>query len=201
MKGRPIDEEIAENAAHVPTLRPLSQPKFRWEAHGLTPAERGTATHLLLQHLDFSGAAASVQAAGLVERRLLTPEQADAIDFRAVDRFLSSKLAAEIRAGANVRREYRFTLLIDASEYDARAKAGDRVLLQGVVDCFFETADGITVVDFKTDRIRDAETLSERAAAYCPQLRAYSGALRRVLEKPVTRRVLYFLDNGATVDV
>ena len=201
LKGRPIDEEIAENAAHVPALRPLSQPKFRWESHGLTSAERGTATHLLLQHLDFAGAAASVQAAGLVERRLLTPEQADAIDFRAVDRFLKSGLAAEIRAGRNVRREYRFTLLMDASEYDARARAGDAVLLQGVVDCCFETDDGITVVDFKTDRIRNAETLSERAERYRPQLRAYSAALQRVLEKPVTRRALYFLDNGATVDV
>ena len=201
LKGRPIDEEIAENAAHMPSLRPLSQPKFRWERHGLTSAERGTATHLLLQHLDFSGASASAQASGLVERRLLTPEQADAIDFRAVDRFLASGLAAEIRAGRNVRREYRFTLLMDASEYDARATAGDRVLLQGVVDCCFETDAGITVVDFKTDRIRDAETLSERAERYRPQLRAYSAALERVLEKRVTRRALYFLDNGATVDV
>ena len=201
LKGRPVDEEIAENAAHIPALRPLSQPKFRWEAHGLTPAERGTASHLLLQHLDFSGGAASAQAAALVEKRLLTPEQAGAIDCRAIDRFLSSPLAAEIRAGRNVRREYRFTLLTDASEYDARARAGDTVLLQGVVDCCFETDDGLTVVDFKTDRVRDAETLRERADAYRPQLRAYSDALRRVLEKPVTRRVLYFLSNGATVDV
>ena len=201
LKGRPIDEEIAENAAHSPWFRPLSQPKFRWERYGLTPAERGTASHLLLQHLDFDGAGASEQAEKLVGRRLLTPEQYDAIDFPAIDRFLRSPLADEIRRGANVRREYRFTLLMDASAYDSRAASGDTVLLQGVVDCCFETPDGITVVDFKTDRIRNAEALAERAEAYKPQLLAYSEALRRVLGRPVTRRTLYFLDNGATVDV
>ena len=201
LKGRPVDEEIAENAAHIPALRPLSQPKFRWEAHGLTPAERGTASHLLLQHLDFSGPEAAAQASKLVEKRLLTPEQADAVNYRAIDRFLMSPLADEIRHGRNVRREYRFTLLMDASEYDSRAHAGDSLLLQGVVDCCFETDDGITVVDFKTDRIRDAEALAERAEAYRPQLQAYSEALRRVLERPVTRRVLYFLNAGTAVEV
>ncbi|MBR0282048.1 MAG: PD-(D/E)XK nuclease family protein, partial [Oscillibacter sp.] len=213
LKGRPVDEEIAENAghipalrpdetaAHIPALRPLSQPKFRWEAHGLTPAERGTASHLLLQHLDFSGPDAAAQASKLVEKRLLTPEQADAIPYRAIDRFLSSPLADDIRHGRNIRREYRFTLLMDASEYDSRAHAGDSLLLQGVVDCCFETDAGITVVDFKTDRIRDAQALAQRAEAYRPQLQAYSDALRRVLELPVTRRVLYFLDAGAAVEV
>ena len=201
LKGRPVDEEISENAAHKPALRPLSQPKFRWEAHGLTSAERGTATHLLLQHLDFSGASASEQAAELVKQRLLTPEQADAVNFRAIDRFLSSPLADEIRNAHNIRREYRFTLLMDASAYDARARAGDTVLLQGVVDCCFETDAGITVVDFKTDSVRDAERLAARVEAYRPQLHAYSDALQRVLEVPVIRRTLYFLDTGATVEV
>lgn len=201
LKGRPVDEEISENAAHKPALRPLSQPKFRWEAHGLTSAERGTATHLLLQHLDFSGASASEQAAELVKQRLLTPEQADAVNFRAIDRFLSSPLADEIRNAHNVRREYRFTLLMDASAYEPRARAGDTVLLQGVVDCCFETDAGITVVDFKTDSVRDAERLAARVEAYRPQLHAYSDALQRVLEVPVIRRTLYFLDTGATVEV
>ena len=52
LKGRALDEEIAENAVHTPYLRPLTRPKFRRESHGLTPAEQGTATHLVLQYLD-----------------------------------------------------------------------------------------------------------------------------------------------------
>lgn len=75
------------------------------------------------------------------------------------------------------------------------------MLLQGVVDCCFETEAGITVVDFKTDHVRTTEEVAERAAHYRSQLEAYSLALERVLEKKVTRRTLYFLNAGETVDM
>ena len=201
LKGRALDEEIAEKAAHMPYIRPLSQPKFRQQRHGLTPAERGTATHLVLQYLDFSDR----DVAGQVERlRLadkLTAEQAAAVDIQALERFLASTLAEEIRRGENVRREYRFTLLMDARNYDPAASGEDAILLQGVVDCCFETEQGMTVVDFKTDRVHTPDAVAERAEHYRPQLEAYSLALEQVLEKKVTRRTLYFLNAGETVDI
>ena len=201
LKGRALDEEIAEQAAHTPYIRPLSQPKFRQERHGLTPAERGTATHLVLQYLDF----ADRDVAGQVERlRLdekLTAQQAAAVDVRALERFLASPLAEQIRRGENVRREYRFTLLMDARAYDPAASGEDSILLQGVVDCCFETEAGITVVDFKTDHVRTPEEVTERAERYRPQLEAYSLALEQVLEKKVIRRTLYFLNAGEAVDI
>lgn len=201
LKGRALDEEIAEHAAHTPYVRPLSQPKFRRERHGLTPAERGTATHLVLQYLNFGDQDVPRQVEALRDRSLLTPEQAGAVDVRALERFLTSPLAEEIRQGGNVLREYRFTLLMGARDYDPAASKEDTILLQGVVDCCFETAEGLTVVDFKTDRVRTAEEVAQRAAHYRPQLEAYSLALERVLEKPVIRRTLYFLSAGATVEV
>ena len=98
-------------------------------------------------------------------------------------------------------REYPFTLLVDARTYDPAASAEDTILLQGVVDCCFETAEGLTVVDFKTDHVRTAEEMALRAEHYRPQLEAYSLALSRVLEKAVTRRVLCFLSAGKTVEL
>ncbi len=201
LKGRALDQEIAENAAHTPYLRPLSQPRFRQEGAGLTPAEQGTATHLALQYLDFSDRDAAGQMERLRARQLLSPEQAAAVDTAALERFLQSNLADEIRAGYNVLREYRFTLLIDASFYDPAASAGDEMLLQGVVDCCFETEQGIIVVDFKTDRVFREEDLVRRAEEYRPQLEAYSRALAQVLGKPVVRRVLYFLAPGREVEL
>ena len=201
LKGRVLDEEIAEHAAHTPYLRPLSQPRFRQERHGLTPAERGTATHLVLQYLNFSDRDAAGQVEALRAGDLLTAEQAAAVDIRGLERFLNSPLAEDIRQGQNVRREYPFTLLMDAREYDSQAAGGEQILLQGVVDCCFETAGGLTVVDFKTDHVRTAEEAAQRAEEYRPQLETYSRALEQVLEKPVVRRVLYFLNAGETVEI
>jgi len=199
LKGREKDHEAAENAPRLPALRPLDQPRFRQERQGLTPTERGTAAHLALQYLNFADPDAAGQVAALREKRLLTPQQADSVDVGQLEALLASPLAEDIRSGKNVLREYPFTVLISASELDADA-GDDQVLLQGVVDCCFETAEGLTVVDFKTDRVF-GEDVRRRAEHYRPQLEAYSAALERVLEKKVVRRVLYFLSPGETVNL
>lgn len=201
LKGREVDQEIAENAAHTPYLRPLRQPLFRQERQGLMAAERGTATHLVLQYLDFANRDAAGQVEELRRRGLLTDQQAAAVETAPLERFLDSSLAQELRRGENLLREYRFTLLMDARDYDPAADGDDRILLQGVVDCCFETAAGLTVVDFKTDRVRTREEIAQRARHYRPQLEAYSRALERVLGKQVVRRVLYFLTPGEAVEV
>ena len=201
LKGRPADQEIAEYAAHTPYLRPLSQPNFRRERQGLTPAERGTATHLVLQYLDFSNVDVAGQIEALRQRSLLTDQQAAAVETAPLERFLRSPLAEEIRKSRSVLREYRFTLLMDARDYDPDAAAGETILLQGVVDCCFETEEGITVVDFKTDRVLTDAEVRRRAEQYRPQLEAYSRALERVLEKKVVRRALYFLAAGETMEI
>ena len=70
-----------------------------------------------------------------------------------------------------------------------------------MADLCFETEGGLTVVDFKTDHVFTPQEVADRAERYRPQLEAYSLALTRVLEAPVTRRVLYFLSPGKAVDV
>ena len=70
-----------------------------------------------------------------------------------------------------------------------------------MADCCFESEQGLTVIDFKTDYIRTPEDIRLRAEYYRPQLEAYSLALSRVLERSVTRRVLFFLTSGDSVEV
>ena len=82
----------------------------------------------------------------------------------------------------------------------AQAEEGERVLLQGVVDCWFETLEGITVVDFKTDRIRKEE-LQARAEFYRSQLMAYSRALEEVTGRNVVRKVLWFFALNQAVEL
>ena len=71
------------------------------------------------------------------------------------------------------------------------AEEGEEVLLQGVIDAWFEGEVGLTVVDFKSDRVRPGGE-GERAEEYRPQLEAYSRALSAILGRPVRRKVLWF---------
>ena len=71
----------------------------------------------------------------------------------------------------------------------------DEVLLQGVVDCWWEEDDGVVILDYKTDRI-PKDAVPERTAYYASQLRAYGEAMARITGKPVKERLLFFLHNG-----
>lgn len=201
LKGRLLDDEISKDAAHTPYLRPLSQPKFRRESKGLTPAERGTATHLALQFLNFHDLDAKQQVSDMTAAGKLTEEQAGAVDIKALEGFLNSSLADEIRKAEQVLREYRFTLLVSAQEYAPAAPKDDFILLQGVADCCFYSPDGLTIVDFKTDHVYHYDDINTRAEHYRPQLNAYSLALSRVLQRPVHRKILYFLSPGKMIEV
>ena len=199
LKGRALDEEISENTTLPPRLRSLYKPKFLAGETTLTGAERGTALHLVMQDLDFFCEASEQSVREQVEKlraqRKLTDEQASAVDVRAIVRFLRSDLAARIRKNTQtVRREYRFSLLRPVRDF-ATLDADDAVLLQGVVDCFFEEDGELVVVDFKTDRIGRTQ-IEERAEHYRPQLEAYSMALMRVMGKKVREKVLYFFSVG-----
>ena len=203
LKGRAIDEEIAEGTLPRRRESAPERPRFLQEKRGLTGAERGTAMHLVMQFLPLDTAAEPWAVAevidGLRRRRLLTPEQAAALDVPALVRFLASPLAERIRNAPRLWREYRFALLTDAGIYDGDA-AGEEMLLQGVADCVFETESGLAVVDFKTDRVQTAE-VQQRAEVYRAQLDAYAGALSRILERPVTERILYFFACGEEISL
>ena len=149
--------------------------------------------HLVMQYLPFDthpdteSVRAEVQR--LLNTRRLTAQQAESVDCTKLVAFLASPLAQEIRKGRNLLREYRFALLVPASVYDKTLDGREEMMLQGVVDCCYETDEGLVIVDFKTDRIRPGEE-SERAEVYRPQLEAYAHALEQVLEKKVCHKML-----------
>lgn len=201
LKGREKDREIARETVQPYVRQSFAAPRFLSGARPLTAAERGTAVHLVMQYLPLEE---QTDVAAVVEelsaRHLLTREQADAVDQKAIRRFLASPLAGELRRAERVEREYRFGLLMPGEDYFPGLEAGEEVMLQGVVDLFAVSDGAVTVVDFKTDFVTE-KTLPARAEAYRPQLAAYSAALERILELPVRRRVLYFFSAGQAVEV
>ena len=114
---------------------------------------------------------------------------------------MSSPLGrAMAAAGTACRREFKFSVLDSALNYFPEGK-GEEVLLQGVIDAWFEGEDGsVTVVDFKSDRVRPGGE-RERAEEYRPQLNAYSLALSAVLGRPVNRQVLWFFATDRLVEL
>ena len=74
----------------------------------------------------------------------------------------------------------------------------EKVILQGIIDAFIMEEDGIILVDYKTDLVKDGEELRNR---YQKQIDLYSEALEQILGKKVRRRVLYSFSLGEEVDL
>lgn len=205
LKGRFADTETLAQAQPIlqPPKAARARPRMLSE-EALTPAQRGTALHMAMQFLDFSRtdsqAAIGAQVEEMAQRKLLSPAAAQAVDTGRLFAFFRSPLGRRLRAAQTVQREFKFSLLAGANAANdlsalkyPPAPDEDSILFQGVIDCFFEEGDGLVLIDFKSDRVREA-TLSQTAAGYVPQLLAYSYALTRVTGKPVSARYLYFFN-------
>ena len=168
----------------------------------LSPMERGTAMHALMQHLDFAEvpdiAAIERQARSLFDQGILTGEAYQSLDVRNVWRFVSSALGRRLRAAKRVYRELPFGRLLPAKKYYKEAQdEADRIFLQGIIDVLFEEENGdYILLDYKTDRHispKDART------RYQFQMDLYCDAVETILGRPVKECYLFLLDTGREV--
>ena len=203
LKGRGLDLEAAEEASAQPepARKPWRTPQFLQD-RPLTGREKGSATHLFMQFVRYEACTSREgirqELTRLQAEKFLTPRQAEAVDAEKILALFSSELGKQILNAEDLRREFKFSILTDAAAYDPAA-AGEQVMLQGVVDCFWQEAGGIAILDFKTDYI-DGD-LNEKAARYAPQLRAYAQALSRIYDLPVRKTILYFFSAGRAVEI
>ncbi len=204
LKGRALDAETAEDA--LPQARPIlfDRPDFAAQK-GLTAGERGTAHHVVMQYLDYAKSGSLEDLRGeiqrLIGRHIITPQQGRAVDPQVLLNFFRSPIGREaLAAGEGLHREFKFSTLEPAERYFPELEPGETVLLQGVVDCWFDTPQGLVILDFKSDRVT-AETVIERAESYRPQLEAYAQALSKLLERPVARKVLWFFTLSQAVEL
>ena len=202
LKGRTQDQEAAEGGAELERRAAYQFRRAALLQRNLTAAEKGTAIHLFMQFARYEACTTMEDLEGELHRlrmqEFLTPEQAEAVDLQKVLTFFRSRLGEWLLQQPNLQREFKFSILSDAGAYAPQA-AGEQVMLQGVVDCFVLQQDGITILDFKTDRV--GNQLAERAAYYRPQLDAYADALARIYDIPVKRRILYFFDAGQAISI
>lgn len=179
-----------------------SRPAFM-SSGGLTPAQRGTATHKFMQFSDYSAARAGIESelARLVDGGFLSEDEGKAVNIGAAKRFFMSPLAERIFASDNVMREKKFASLFPAKffypELTGEA-AEEKIVVQGIADCVFVEDGKLVIVDYKTDTGVDAEALLDR---YSAQLEIYREALSQALGMPVKETLLYSFFMNSTVKV
>ena len=192
------DRPDEETASTAPKPQVKAVIRLPGSDNPLTATQRGSAAHLVLQHISFSMTGSreeiSEEIARLVSLNFLTREEADSVKPEQILAFFNSSLGQRLIHAPRCWKEFRFSLMNDAAEIFREAASEDCILLQGVVDCCFEEEGELILLDYKTDRVDSEETLSQRIDSYRPQLSTYANALERIFRKPVREQYLIFLD-------
>ena len=74
----------------------------------------------------------------------------------------------------------------------------EKVILQGAVDLAFVEDGQLVIVDYKTDRVKDPQTLNDR---YASQLLLYKDAMEECLGLPVKECLIYSIHHSAQIEV
>lgn len=189
-----LEEEAGEIVFDEADVIPLL-PKFLQEEAELTGASRGSAYHKLLELLDFSkryDEAALKEFIGEQKRSgKLSEEMCASIREKDILHFLNTSVGERMHRAAAcgaLRTEQPFVLGIDADALYEGEGLEETVLVQGIIDVWFEEDGELVVLDYKTDRVFKEEILREK---YHTQLDYYARALEQLTGKCVKEKIIY----------
>lgn len=167
------------------------KPRFITGELKLQGAERGTAYHRVMECFQYEYADSIEQVEEclnmLKDTNKITKQQLMAIDCNKIYGFCKSNIGMRVQAqyGKTLNREQQFI-------YGIEPVQGEFVLIQGVIDLYFEEDDSIIIVDYKTDHVPKGEIgrqlLIDR---YKVQLDYYAAAITQLTGKPVSEKIIY----------
>jgi len=149
-------------------------------------AMRGTIYHEVMEKLDFSK--------GVPIEIPMEVKRED------IQTFIESDIGREFRKAqeeGRLYREHQFIMGVPASELKL-ADSSEPVLVQGIIDAFYETDEGLILLDYKTDRVSSGQELVDR---YEGQLYYYAMALEKLRAKPVIRKCIWSFALGKLIEI
>ncbi len=171
----------------------------------------GTAMHRFMECYDFSrddySTSFKEQLDYMKAIHALSDDEFSRINYRKLGKFLSSDLAGRMHIAAANNTLYKEKPFVfgstpkDLFEGDSEDSSdeSEMILVQGIIDVFFEEEDGIVLLDYKTDRVDDGNELVLR---YEKQLQLYKDAIEKSYNTRVKETLIYsfYLDETLSLN-
>ena len=156
-----------------------------------------------MQHISLASCGSAPEISSEIDRlceRKLIPEDFNTPNIcKKIAEFFASDMGRKICGSNNVLREFKFSVLTDSAQLGLDLQ-DEKILLQGVVDFALLEADGITILDYKTDSLHGTD-VSTVIGKYKSQLNAYADALSRIFKMPIKSKQIYFFSAGLFAEV
>lgn len=183
-------------------------PKFMQEDKKISNAEKGTLVHLCIQRLDerkdYELKDIQNMILNLVEKEIITKNEADAIDVNLIYQYTKSQLFEELRQAKEVHKEQPFYINIPAKDVVSEAENSKKnILVQGIIDLYYiDKNDNLVLIDFKTDYISNEPNAKEKILEkYKVQLEIYKTALEQALGRKVNKTAICLVKDECYLEI
>ncbi len=182
-------QELYQEEAVIPYI-----PEFMKEEKKIQGNVRGNAYHRAMECIEF-GRIASYKDVEQVfqileDQKKMSGEEIQLVSKTKVLDFCRSPLGrrmAKAEAAGRLFREQQFVMGLNPVEA-GYGECSEPVLIQGIIDVYFEEEGQLVLLDYKTDWVEQEEELVKR---YHTQLELYEKALVRATGKKVKERLIY----------
>lgn len=170
-------------------------------------ATYGTVWHQVMASIDFgktnSESEIKEAVSELVRAGKLRPEETKMLNYRRLYTFFRSNLGKEMTnawENGTLHSEQPFVIGRPAYELFPDRKEDKTVLVQGIIDGYYEKDGKIVLMDYKTDSLKSGEE-GKLAERYKKQMDLYKQALEMILGKKVETCVLYSFSLGKEIEL
>lgn len=206
LKNQDLEEE-AQPLISEEIMEPVVPDFIRQEKTVLKGAAKGTAYHKVLELLDYE----AVDTKEEIEKQLDQMYRAGKIDgqikesvrISQIHWFAASRLGQRMKKAweqGKLWREQQFVMSIPASQRNVQWGDQDQILVQGIIDAFFEEEKGLVLVDYKTDYVENGQE-QDLIEKYQKQLWYYARVLEQVRGKTVKEVYIYSFALGKSLAV
>lgn len=186
------------------TKSTLLLPDIFEEEKCFSAAEIGTIFHEAMQKIDFKNIHSLNDVYSeidrLVKNGLLLDKEAAVLNKRRIWKFIDSQLGKRIKSSKDIKREQPISIYIDDKYSLPEINNLNSLLINGVIDIYFEEEDGLVIVDYKTDYVDEAN-INSIIKDYSIQLKLYKEALERTTNKKVKECYLHLFSKEESIKI
>ena len=197
-----------EDEAYVPQFMMKELTDTSIDAGDKVPAGAlyGTAMHRFMECFDFAredfASSFNEQLSYMTNVHSLSEDEQKRINYKKLQGFLNDDIANRMSKAALNGKLYKEKPFVYGSNgkelFGDESSTDEMLLVQGIIDVFFEEDDGIVLLDYKTDRVDEDSQLVLR---YEKQLQLYKAAIEKAYNIPVKEVLLYSFALEKTIGV
>ncbi|MEA3422292.1 MAG: helicase-exonuclease AddAB subunit AddA [Bacillota bacterium] len=166
-------------------------------------AKTGIEIHKIMQMLKLKELSSyddfKIQVHEMIDRKIISKNIQDSYDIKKVYMFFETDVGKRLLNSSNVKREEEFVLSKKSETIDGMTGEGD-ILIQGIIDCYFEEDDHIVLIDFKSDFVTE-ENYTKSLKQYSVQLDYYALAIESLVGKKVKEKYIHFFNINKNVKI